>query len=85
MLDLGAGPVSTFGDDDVFVTKLTADGTHLWSHGFGSPAADSGKDVAVLPSGGIALVGTFSNSITFGSTTLDSVDAIDGFVALLSP
>jgi len=67
-IDLGGGPLVSGGGEDVFIAKLDPAGGHVWSKRFGGGNNQYIDDVAVTPDG-VALVGTFFPSITFGGAT----------------
>ncbi len=79
-----------------FVTKLAADGTVAWSRQFDEfvdptmpPYYSSYGDVTVaamttLPDGTSLVAGSFSGTVTFGSTTLVAADFSDGFIVKLA-
>jgi hypothetical protein len=87
-VDFGGGPLASLGDD-VFVAKLTADGTHVWSKRFGDPDNQSktqwATSVAIDGGGNIFLTGYFEGKINFGCGVLTSAGDTDVFVARLSP
>jgi hypothetical protein len=60
--------VSTCGTNcfDVLLAKLAPDGTHLWSHGFGSAGDDSARAIAAGPGGVMVVGGYFGGSADFG-------------------
>lgn len=83
-IDFGTGLMTSAGED-VFVTRLTADLTPLWSKRFGDGGAQRATGVAVGADGGVAVVGYFTGSIDFGGgPTLTSTGGNDVFVAKLS-
>lgn len=91
-LDFGGAPIFAAGgmfDEDVFVSKLAPDGTHLWSKGFGSADIDRGQGLAVDSGDNILLAGFFvdiaAGSIDFGGGPLPSAGSSDAFVAKLDP
>jgi hypothetical protein len=85
------GPQLTFGETlyavglfDFFLVKLDADGNLLWQNSFGSIANDSATfpvQVAVDPSGSVALAGAVNGAIDFGGGTLQPTPDKNGFVA----
>lgn len=86
-VDFGGGilrvPFDT--DLDVFVTKLDANGNHVWSKNFSNDGNDRGYGIAVDDQGTLMVVGSFSNSINFGGGSLVSQNAMtDAFVAKFS-
>lgn len=83
--DFGGGARESAGDSDVFVAKLSPTGEHVWSARFGGPGADYGNAIALDPQGNILITGSFTETATFGGSTLTSLGATDVFVAKLSP
>lgn len=75
---------------DVFVAKLDADGTHVWSHNYGSVAENQvGQGVAIDPAQNIVVVGYLKGTLAFGTKTLTdaattSAAETDVFVAKLA-
>jgi hypothetical protein len=82
--DFGGGPLSSNGGQDVFVAKLDANGQHLWSKHYGDAADQLTGEIAVGPSGDVALVGWFNGTIDFGGGPLTSAGGLDAFVAQLA-
>jgi hypothetical protein len=62
-LNFGTGSMANSGEQDVFVAKLSADGSGLWSQKLGFPddtiPSFSASDVAMDPAGNVILTGTF--------------------------
>jgi len=87
-MDFGGGTILATGAyDNIFVTLLSASGTHLWSKGFGSlDGADNfGKGIAVDASGNVVVTGYFQGTINFGGGSLVSPGGGDDiFVAKYS-
>ena len=86
VVDFGGGqlrvPYDT--DLDVFVTKLDAAGNHVWSENFPNNGNDRGYGIATDGTS-VAVAGMYSNSITIGTVTLVSPNAMtDAFVMNLS-
>ncbi|MFO0575695.1 MAG: SBBP repeat-containing protein [Polyangia bacterium] len=65
-----AGVLVSGGGADVYVAKLTSDGTHVWSKRFGGPLDDQGYAVAADPSGALLLTGTVNGPVSFGGAPL---------------
>jgi hypothetical protein len=87
-VDFGKGPLVSAGGSDLFVLKLDADGTTLWSKRYGDKFDQSSPgQLAVDGSGNIVLAGGFYGAIDFGGSTLtDASDTADDFyVAKLDP
>jgi hypothetical protein len=72
------------GGYDAFIARYAANGTHVWSFGYGSAGAETGRGVAVLPTGETVFTGEFSNTVTFGSFPLTTTNN-DVFITRLSP
>jgi hypothetical protein len=81
--NFGGGPLTTDGDDDIFVAKYDADGNHLWSRRFGDHGAQQGNAIAVDGAGNIALTGHFTGTLDFGGGPMTNTGPIDVFVAKL--
>jgi hypothetical protein len=91
-IDCGGGAIAAVGGQDTFVAKLkAADGSHVWSKGFGETpgmASDqNGWGVAVDSKGNSAVVGGFQGTMVFGppAGTLTAQSGWDGFIAVLAP
>ncbi|WP_437950216.1 hypothetical protein WME98_04885 [Sorangium sp. So ce296] len=76
-IDLGGGPLTSAGREDVFVAKLDAAGAHLWSKRFGDEALQRAYGVAVDGSGAVVIGGTFLGSVDFGGGALVSAGGFD--------
>ncbi len=80
----------TFGDDtltpkgngDIFVTKFDKDGNPEWAKNFGG-TSESIKDIVVDDAGNTFFTGRFSDTATFGNTTLEGGDNGSIFVSKL--
>ncbi len=84
--DFGGPPLGWAGGADVFLAKLSAAGSHVWSHGFGDSANQYGHSVATDRAGNVFIAGQFYGSINFGgSTTLVSQGLDDACVAKFDP
>lgn len=85
--DFGGAPLTGAGNYDVFLGGYDpTTGAHLWSSRFGTAVTEEGYDVAVAPSGQMAVVGTFVNTLPVADTTLTSAGGFsDVFVANLTP
>jgi hypothetical protein len=79
----GSTTVTPAESHDIFVAKLAADGTWLWAVSAGGAGNDDATAVEELPDGSVLVAGKFTNSATFGSTTLTSA-GVNVFVAKLS-
>jgi hypothetical protein len=79
----GSATLTSNGDDDIFVTKLDSSGNWLWAKKAGGTDYYEGCGIAVDASGNSYITGFFSDSATFGSTTLTSNGYCDIFIAKL--
>ncbi|KAA9325025.1 SBBP repeat-containing protein [Adhaeribacter soli] len=69
------------GGSNVFVAKYDPSGNLLWVKRGGGTGVDIGRGIAVDASGNSYVIGYFSGTATFGSTTLTSSGNSDVFVA----
>lgn len=83
-MDLGGGPLVTADERDIFVARLDATGTHVWSKRFGAADDQAFARVAVDGNGDIVLYGDYEISIDFGGGPMPVVGGFsNGFVAKL--
>lgn len=83
-VDFGGGPLTSAGGGSIFVTKLDANGSHLWSKGFGEGIVTTDQSaVAVDTSGNVVLAGTFRGAVDFGGGPLVSAGDRDIYAAKL--
>ena len=66
----GSTTLTSTGDFEVFTAKMNADGTWAWATSAGGTGSDAGYGVSALPDGSSIVTGYFSDTATFGSTTL---------------
>ena len=81
--NFGTTTLTSSGDYDIFVAKLDINGNWLWAKQAGGTSDDYGNGIAVDTNGNSYVTGYFSESATFGTTTLTSSGDIDIFVAKL--
>jgi hypothetical protein len=84
-VQVGATTLTSRGDDDFFLLKLTPDGAVIWVEQFGGTSSDRAYDVAVDTQDYPVITGWFGATVTFGETTLTSTGRVDGFTARLNP
>jgi hypothetical protein len=75
-IELG-GSLPCAGETDIYLARLDATWTPVWSKSFGSTGVDEVHDVRVQPNGDIVLVGGFSGLVDFGGGMLTSAGARD--------
>ncbi len=84
-INFGGGWLTSMGANDIYLAKLTPDGSHIWSRSFGDADIDvaGGLDIDAL--GYICLTGYFLNTINFGAGPMISAGSTDIFVAKFHP
>lgn len=81
----GSNDITASSDPSGFITKLTRNGNHVWSKGFGAMGAARGRAVAVDSGDNVVLTGDFNGTMNLdGMQDLTSTD-VDVFVAKLDP
>ncbi len=80
-IDLGGGPQTNSGGNDVFLGKFNNSGTHLWSKAFGGAGADSCTGVTVSNVGDPVITGNFFSTTNFGGVSLNNSGDADIIVA----
>ena len=74
-------PITSTGNQDVFVAKLDASGNWLWATKAGGSLDEQGRAVSTLSDGSSIVTGYFNGTAAFGSTSLESAGDADVFVA----
>jgi hypothetical protein len=77
----GTTTVTAFGGADVFVARISRDGTWQWATTAGGTGADDGRGIAALPDGSTVVVGSVAANASFGTTTLAGAGGADLFAA----
>jgi hypothetical protein len=81
-VDFGGGPLSSAGNEDIFIARYDPGGAHLWSRRLGDAYfAQAGFDVAAAADGGVVATGWFWGSVDLGGGPLQSAGEKDIFVA----
>jgi len=78
--NFGGSSLISAGDEDVFVTKLSASGGHVWSKRFGDLERQTSKAIAIDGDGNVVVVGNFRGMMDPGGGLLDSAGGDDVFV-----
>lgn len=79
-------PITSVGNNDVYVVKYAVDGTALWVAQGGGDAEDVAKGITVDAAGNVYITGYFNSPTSdFGSTTLSLEGTMDIFCAKLDP
>jgi hypothetical protein len=75
------GGSSSDGSYDIFAAKLSgADGSHIWSKGFGGTGDEGGLAAAIDAEGNLVIAGSFTGSLYFGGDAALISSATDMFV-----
>jgi len=80
----GSTTLISAGNADVFTAKMNADGTWAWATRAGGTGVDEGYGISALPDGSSIVTGQFTDTATFGSTTLISAGSYDVFTAKMN-
>lgn len=78
--NFGGGPLTSAGDDDIFLAVCEADGAHRWSQCFGSTGDDWGYGCAFDRAGDLIATGMFSASVDFGGGAMVSAGLSDAYL-----
>jgi hypothetical protein len=85
-INFGLAPHTWIGGfGDVFVTKLDATGTELWTLTAGGSGLEIGNSLATDMGGNIFVTGSFTTTVDFLGNTLTTAGATDIFLAKMSP
>jgi len=76
--------MTSAGDRDVYVLKLTTNGDFVWTLRGGGTGTDAGGNIVIDGTGAIYITGSFNNTADFGSTILTSAGGTDAFFAKLN-
>ncbi len=80
----GSFNISSAGEDDIFLAKVSPSGTIMWAAAYGGAGSDRGYAVACTPSNDVVITGSFENSFSIGSSNLSSAGDKDIFIASVS-
>lgn len=82
-MQVGGSTLTSVGQQDAFVAKLTLSGTPVWARALGGAGNDLAPGLTVYFPGGnapVVIAGSYETSITLGSTVLNAVGGSDVFV-----
>jgi hypothetical protein len=87
-VDFGGGPLTSAGDEDLYVVKLDAAGNHVWSKRFGDAGTQPrypGCKIVTDPAGAVLVAGQYTGTLDFGGGALSAGGAgqTDVFLAKL--
>ncbi len=80
----GSATLTSRGESDVFVAKLTLTGDLLWATAGGGGGADFAEDIAVGSAGELYITGAHGPGASFGETQLKDFGSWDVFAARVS-
>jgi hypothetical protein len=82
-VNFGLGPLTSAGQNDVFVAKFSGTGTPMWANRYGDPQYQVAYSLALDASANVYLVGDFNGSIDFGLGPMSAAGNGDIFFAKL--
>jgi len=75
--------LTSLGQSDIFVAKLAANGSCIWSKSFGDASNQGGSAVALTSDGGLVISGSFSGAVDFGGGPLSAGSGSTQYLAKL--
>lgn len=82
-LTIGGQSVTSLGNTDFYIAKMTPDGTLLWLKSGGSAAVEQANAIDVDASGNVFVVGISGDNTSFMGNSFPSLGAKDGFLMKL--
>jgi outer membrane protein assembly factor BamB len=82
-VDVGTGPLTSAGSNDVLVARLDPGGRALWGRRFGDAGLQNVNAIAADPAGHVFLIGGFTGSLDFDGQRLFNPGDQDIFLARL--
>ena len=84
VVDFGSETLICYGENDIFVAKMEANGNWLWGVQAGGCNSDIGKGITINDTGDIYITGHFTITASFGSFSITGSLIANAFVAKLS-
>ncbi|MCP4447763.1 MAG: hypothetical protein GY811_20860 [Myxococcales bacterium] len=84
-LAIGNGTLTSAGADDMFITKIAADGHRLWAKRIGAKNIEAADAVSIDEAGNSYITGIFRSKVKFGELEVTSSGDSDIFLTKLSP
>ncbi len=79
---VGSQTLTSYGDRDIFIVKLSTSGDFLWAKGAGGNYEDESYGISCDGNGNAYITGYYwSNSVNFGSSSITSAGDVDAFLA----
>jgi chitodextrinase len=79
-LDIGSQTVTSNGNNDMFLAKLTSNGDVIWARNGGGTGTDGVTSIAIGPDDSVAVTGYFQDTANFGGSSMTSAGEKDIFV-----
>jgi len=76
----GGDPQDSTGDNDIFLTRINADGSYGWTNTYGGTSEDVARAIALDNDGNIFIAGYFNGTVNFGEGDVTSEGSKDIFV-----
>jgi hypothetical protein len=83
-VDLGSGPLTSLGSEDVLVAKLDSAGGYVWASRHGDSSEQNGVGVATDSQGNVLITGHFKGQLGFGGPVLSAGAVEDIYIAKLT-
>ena len=80
-ISLGSTQISSSGGRDIFIAKINSSGNVQWAKKAGGNGEDKGLSISLDKTGNIYVAGSFTQSASFGSTTITNSGKNSAFVA----
>jgi hypothetical protein len=80
-MTMGSFTLTSLGDKDIFLAKISESGTVIWAKAAGGLYEDESSAISLDGSGNIYMGGSFYSSATFESTTINSTGGSQTFIA----
>ncbi len=84
VVSFGGNSLTNWSGVDMYVTKLTPDGAHIWSKNFPNSANDKGFSIVADRNGDVILTGCYLGQINYGGGAFTSAGSEDVFVLKVS-
>lgn len=85
----GVHTLTTAGDYDAFIIKLSSVGNFIWAFNLGNSGYEACRSVSIDTGGNILAIGTFAGTVDFqpgtGVTNVTAAGSFDAFLLKLSP
>lgn len=79
----GSTVLTSAGQTDALLLRMTAAGAPVWALQFGGKVGDQAADVAIAPDGRVAVTGFFQGTADFGAGPVTSAGSTDVFTAVV--